>query len=61
MLGNSHLKIFSDAGENRRVLIDSNYWAGPKLIPNFFQRSKRKKWSQYINSTHCKNDIKDRF
>ena len=49
---------YSDAGDNRRVLIDANYWEGPKLIPKFWQRSKVKQWQYYQNSSHQKNDIK---
>ena len=54
----TEVKKFSDAGENRRVLIDSNYWAGPSLIPKFWQRSRVNEWKKYQNSAHRKNDIK---
>ena len=49
---------YSDAGDNRRVLIDAKYWDGPKLIPKFWQRSKVKQWQYYQNHSHRKNDIK---
>ena len=49
---------YSDAGDNRRVLIDAKYWEGPKLIPKFWQRSKVKQWQYYQNHSHRKNDIK---
>ena len=54
----TEIKICSDVGDNRRVLIDSNYWTGPKLIPKFWQRSKVRQWKTYQNHSHRKNDIK---
>ena len=44
----TEIKTYSDSGDNRRVLIDSNYWTGPSLIPKFWQRSKVRQWKTYV-------------
>jgi hypothetical protein len=57
MVPYSHL--YTDTESNRNVQIDKEFWAGPSLIPKFYQRgNKTKIWSQYTNKNHAKNDIK---
>ena len=53
-----YFHLDSDSEPNRLVVVDRKFWAGPALIPKFYEGDKKKLWAKYLNKDHAKNDIK---